>query len=60
MGGRERPALAFIHPLRCLAWAAFHFRTERADQDIYLKIMDRALPGGRHDIIGTFAHDGPT
>lgn len=40
--------------------AAFHFLTERADQDTYLKVMDRALPPGGHAIIGTFALDGPT
>lgn len=40
--------------------AAFHFLTERADQDTYLKVMDRALVPGGHAIIGTFALDGPT
>lgn len=40
--------------------AAFHFLTERAEQDTYLKVMDRALVLGGHAIIGTFALDGPT
>jgi trans-aconitate methyltransferase len=40
--------------------AAFHFLTERADQDTYLQVMDRALVPGGHAIIGTFALDGPT
>jgi len=40
--------------------AAFHFLTERADQDTYLKVMDRALVPGGYAIIGTFALDGPT
>lgn len=39
--------------------AAFHFLTERADQDTYLKVMDRALAAGGHTVIGTFALDGP-
>ncbi|MDO8276711.1 MAG: class I SAM-dependent methyltransferase [Burkholderiaceae bacterium] len=40
--------------------AAFHFLTEPADQDAYLRVMDRALVPGGHAIIGTFALDGPT
>ena len=40
--------------------AAFHFLTETADQDAYLRVMDRALVPGGHAIIGTFALDGPT
>lgn len=40
--------------------AAFHFLTEPADQDAYLRVMDRALAPGGHAIIGTFALDGPT
>ena len=40
--------------------AAFHFLTEIADQDAYLRVMDRALLPGGHAIIGTFALDGPT
>ena len=39
--------------------AAFHFRTEPADQETYLQVMDRALSSGGHAIIGTFAPDGP-
>jgi len=39
--------------------AAFHFLTETADQDAYLRVMDRALLPGGHAIIGTFALDGP-
>jgi len=39
--------------------AAFHFLTEPADQDAYLRVMDRALASGGHAIIGTFAPDGP-
>lgn len=39
--------------------AAFHFLTEAADQDAYLRVMDKALLPGGHAIIGTFAPDGP-
>lgn len=39
--------------------AAFHFLTEAADQDTYLRTMDLALLPGGHTIIGTFALDGP-
>ncbi|MCB1310797.1 MAG: class I SAM-dependent methyltransferase [Sedimentitalea sp.] len=39
--------------------AAFHFLTGRADQQAYLRVMDRALAPGGHAIIGTFAPDGP-
>lgn len=39
--------------------AAFHFLTNAADQDTYLKVMDRALAPGGHAIIGTFALDSP-
>lgn len=39
--------------------AAFHFLAETADQDAYLRVMDRALRPGGHAIIGTFALDGP-
>ncbi len=39
--------------------AAFHFLTAAADQDAYLRVMDRALVPGGHAIIGTFAPDGP-
>ncbi|TGD65232.1 class I SAM-dependent methyltransferase [Tabrizicola sp. WMC-M-20] len=39
--------------------AAFHFLTDAADQDAYLRVMDRALLPGGHAIIGTFALDGP-
>lgn len=40
--------------------AAFHFLTESADQDAYLRVMDQALQPGGYAIIGTFAPDGPT
>jgi len=40
--------------------AAFHFLIDPADQDSYLRVMDRALVVGGHAIIGTFALDGPT
>ena len=39
--------------------AAFHFLTAAADQEAYLRVMDRALVPGGHTIIGTFAPDGP-
>ncbi|WP_246206022.1 class I SAM-dependent methyltransferase [Propylenella binzhouense] len=39
--------------------AAFHFLTNAADQEAYLRVMDRALVPGGHAIIGTFAPDGP-
>ncbi len=39
--------------------AAFHFLTNAADQDAYLRVMDQALVPGGHAIIGTFAPDGP-
>ncbi|MDF0603589.1 class I SAM-dependent methyltransferase [Psychromarinibacter sp. C21-152] len=39
--------------------AAFHFLTDAADQEAYLRVMDRALVSGGHAIIGTFALDGP-
>lgn len=39
--------------------AAFHFLTAAADQDAYLRAMDRALVPGGHAIMGTFASDGP-
>lgn len=39
--------------------AAFHFQTDAADQQAYLRVMDRALVAGGHAIIGTFAPDGP-
>jgi SAM-dependent methyltransferase len=39
--------------------AAFHFLTKPADQEAYLRVMDRALASGGHAIIGTFAPDGP-
>jgi len=39
--------------------AAFHFLTDAADQEAYLRVMDRALVPGGHAIIGTFAPDGP-
>jgi SAM-dependent methyltransferase len=39
--------------------AAFHFLTDAADQQTYLRVMDRALVPGGHAIIGTFAPDGP-
>lgn len=39
--------------------AAFHFLTKAADQDAYLRVMDRALMPGGHAIIGTFAPNGP-
>lgn len=40
--------------------AAFHFLTDAADQESYLRVMDRALVPGGHAIIGTFALDGPS
>jgi SAM-dependent methyltransferase len=40
--------------------AAFHFLIDPADQDAYLRVMDRALVAGGHAIIGTFALDGPS
>lgn len=40
--------------------AAFHFLTDPADQETYLRVMDRALVPGGHAIIGTFALDGPS
>lgn len=39
--------------------AAFHFLTRSADQEAYLRVMNRALKPGAHAIIGTFAPDGP-
>lgn len=39
--------------------AAFHFLTETADQNAYLRVMDQALLPGGHAIIGTFALGGP-
>ena len=39
--------------------AAFHFLTDAADQEAYLRVMDQALVLGGHAIIGTFAPDGP-
>lgn len=39
--------------------AAFHFLTETADQEAYLRVMDQALLPGGHAIIGSFAPDGP-
>ncbi|MFT6785853.1 MAG: SAM-dependent methyltransferase [Glaciecola sp.] len=39
--------------------AAFHFLTDAADQQAYLRAMDRALVAGGHAIIGTFAPNGP-
>lgn len=39
--------------------AAFHFLTGAEDQEVYLRVMDRALVPGGHAIIGTFALDGP-
>lgn len=39
--------------------AAFHFLTDAADQQAYLRVMDRTLVPGGHAIIGTFASDGP-
>ncbi len=39
--------------------AAFHFLTDAADREAYLRVMDRALVPGGHAIIGTFALDGP-
>lgn len=39
--------------------AAFHFLTNAADQEAYLRVMDRALVPGGHAIISTFAPDGP-
>ena len=39
--------------------AAFHFLTDAADQEAYLRLMGRALVPGGHAIIGTFAPDGP-
>ena len=40
--------------------AAFHFLTEPADQDRYVKVLDHTLVPGGHAIIGTVALDGPT
>lgn len=39
--------------------AAFHFLTDPADQDAYLRVMGQALRPGGYAIIGTFAPDGP-
>lgn len=39
--------------------AAFHFLTERADQDAYMERLRRGIRSGGHAIIGTFALDGP-
>lgn len=39
--------------------AAFHFLTDAADQEAYLRVMGQALVPGGHAIIGTFAPDGP-
>jgi trans-aconitate methyltransferase len=39
--------------------AAFHFLTERAEQDAYVGHLKQALRVGGHAIIGTFAPDGP-
>lgn len=40
--------------------AAFHFLTEAADQDTYLKVLNLTLVPSGHAIIGTFSSDGPT
>ncbi len=39
--------------------AAFHFLTEEQDRAAYVDRMKRALRGGGHAIIATFAPDGP-
>lgn len=39
--------------------AAFHFLTDPADRDAYLRVMGQALRPGGYAIIGTFAPDGP-
>lgn len=54
--------LTWVPPWRFDVWhdrAAFHFLTGAADQEAYLRVMDRALRPGGHAIIGTFALDGP-
>lgn len=39
--------------------ATFHFLTERAKQDRYLRVLERAVCPGGGVVIATFAEDGP-
>lgn len=39
--------------------ALFHFLTEAADREAYLRVLRRALAPGGHAIVATFAGDGP-
>ncbi|TCU27643.1 methyltransferase family protein [Rhizobium azibense] len=39
--------------------AAFHFLTEAADQEAYVRVLWQALKNGGKAVIGTFAPDGP-
>ncbi|AJD40541.1 class I SAM-dependent methyltransferase [Rhizobium sp. SEMIA 4085] len=39
--------------------AAFHFLTEAADQEAYVRVLGQALKSGGKAVIGTFAPDGP-
>ncbi len=39
--------------------AVFHFLTDRVDRERYMQALNRAVCGGGHVIISTFALDGP-
>ena len=54
--------LRWTPPRRYDIWhdrAVFHFLTDPADRQRYVKVLKRALKPGGHVIIATFAPDGP-
>lgn len=53
----------FVSPYPYDIWhdrAVFHFLTDKASRELYLKTLKNTVHSGGHVIIATFAKDGPT
>jgi 2-polyprenyl-3-methyl-5-hydroxy-6-metoxy-1,4-benzoquinol methylase len=59
----EQDVTRFVAPRRFALWhdrAVFHFLTEAADREQYVRALRRAIPVGGHVIMAAFAIGGPT
>ncbi len=53
---------SFEPPTHYAVWhdrAVFHFLTSAFDRSAYVQVLERAVAGGGHAVVGTFALDGP-
>jgi SAM-dependent methyltransferase len=59
----EEDVTAFDPPREWGLWhdrAVFHFLTEAADREAYLRVLERSLAPGGWVVLATFAADGPS